>query len=39
VSRNGTYVNGQEIESRALKEGDLIEIGATKIVFSLNSPR
>jgi len=39
VSRNGTYVNGQEIESRALKEGDLVEIGATKIVFSLNAPR
>lgn len=39
VSRNGTYVNGQEIESRPLKEGDMIEIGATKIVFSLNSPR
>lgn len=36
VSRNGTYVNGQEVESRALKEGDLIEIGATKIVFSMS---
>lgn len=37
VSRNGTFVNGQEVESRALKEGDLIEIGATKIVFSMSS--
>lgn len=37
VSRNGTYVNGQEVESRALKEGDLIEIGATKIVFTMSS--
>ncbi len=35
VSRNGTYVNGQEVESRSLKEGDLIEIGATKILFSM----
>lgn len=39
VSRNGTYVNGQEIESRPLKEGDLIEIGGTKLAFSLNAPR
>jgi uncharacterized protein YbaR (Trm112 family) len=34
VSRNGTYVNGQEVESRMLKDGDLIEIGATQIMFS-----
>ncbi|MBL7684501.1 MAG: FHA domain-containing protein [Deltaproteobacteria bacterium] len=39
VSRNGTYVNGQEIESRPLQEGDMVEIGSTKIIFSLNSPR
>ncbi len=37
VSRNGTYVNGQEIESRTLQNGDLIEIGATKIVFGLGN--
>ncbi len=37
VSRNGTYVNGQEVESRSLKEGDLIEIGATKIAFSMST--
>ncbi len=36
VSRNGTYVNGQEVESRPLKEGDLIEIGATKIMFTMS---
>ncbi len=35
VSRNGTYVNGQEVESKSLKEGDIIEIGATKLLFSL----
>jgi len=34
VSRNGTYVNGEEVESRTLKEGDLIEIGGTHIVFN-----
>lgn len=35
VSRNGTYVNGKEIESHTLQKGDVIEIGATKITFSL----
>ncbi len=39
VSRNGTYVNGQEVESRPLQEGDMIEIGATKILFTLHPPR
>lgn len=33
VSKNGTYVNGEEIESRLLRPGDAIEIGETKIVF------
>ena len=33
VSKNGTFVNGQEIESRLLKKGDTIELGETKIVF------
>ncbi|MDP2600298.1 MAG: FHA domain-containing protein [Deltaproteobacteria bacterium] len=33
VSKNGTFVNGQEIESRLLKKGDTIEFGETKIVF------
>lgn len=33
VSKNGTFVNGQEIESRVLKIGDVVEIGDTKIVF------
>jgi len=33
VSRNGTFVNGEEVESRALKKGDAIEIGETKIIF------
>lgn len=36
VSRNGTFVNGEEIESKPLQNGDLIEIGSTKIVFSLS---
>lgn len=39
VSRNGTYVNDQEVESKSLKEGDEIELGATKIVVSFKSPR
>lgn len=37
VSRNGTYVNGQEIESHTLQNGDVIEIGGTKILFDVES--
>ena len=33
VSRNGTFVNGEEVESKALKKGDAIEIGETKIIY------
>lgn len=33
VSKNGTFVNGQEIESRILKNGDTIELGETTIEF------
>ncbi len=33
VSKNGTFVNGQEVESRLLQKGDTIEVGETTIVF------
>ncbi|MBI4124331.1 MAG: FHA domain-containing protein [Deltaproteobacteria bacterium] len=33
VSKNGTYVNGKEVESCLLKKGDAIELGESKIVF------
>ena len=33
VSKNGTFVNGEEVESRLLKKGDTIELGETKVVF------
>lgn len=33
VSKNGTFVNGAEVESKILKKGDLITIGGTKIRF------
>jgi len=33
VSKNGTFLNGQEIESKLLKQGDTIELGETTIVF------
>ena len=33
VSKNGTYVNGAEIESKTLKSGDLITICGSKIRF------
>lgn len=31
VSKNGTFVNGAEVESKILKKGDLVMIGATKL--------
>ena len=33
VSKNGTFVNGQEVESYLLKAGDVIEVGDTKLVY------
>jgi hypothetical protein len=31
VSKNGTFVNGVEVESKFLKEGDVITIGGSKL--------
>lgn len=33
VSKNGTFVNGEEVESRLLRKNDMIEVGETKINF------
>ena len=33
VSKNGTFVNGKEVESRLLQKGDTIEVGETSIVY------
>lgn len=33
VSKNGTFVNGEEVESHLLRKGDAIELGETKIVY------
>jgi uncharacterized protein YbaR (Trm112 family) len=33
VSKNGTFVNGAEVESQLLKKGDVVEMGETKIVY------
>lgn len=34
-SRNGVYINGAKIEDRApLADGDLIEIGASKVIYT-----
>jgi hypothetical protein len=33
VSKNGTYVNGREIESKLLSPGDTIEMGDTSIIY------
>jgi len=34
VSKNGTYVNGEEVESKTLQDGDLVEVGSSKLVFT-----
>jgi pSer/pThr/pTyr-binding forkhead associated (FHA) protein len=31
VSKNGTFVGGIEVESKLLKKGDIISLGATKL--------
>lgn len=33
VSKNGTFVNGDEVESRLLQKGDAIEVGETTMVY------
>lgn len=35
VSKNGTFVNGREVETYMLQPGDEISIGSTKIKFSI----
>jgi hypothetical protein len=37
-STNGTYVNGQRVKRRALKNGDRVTLGKTEFRFSVNSP-
>lgn len=37
-SRNGTYVNDERVEEELLREGDLIRIGATELVFESGTP-
>lgn len=34
VSKNGTFVNSKEVESQNLAEGDVVEVGSTKLRFS-----
>jgi chromosome segregation ATPase len=35
-STNGTYVNGQRINRRTLKDGDLVTLGKTEFRYSIN---
>jgi chromosome segregation ATPase len=35
-STNGTYVNGQRVNRRTLKDGDLVTLGKTEFRFSVN---
>lgn len=37
-SRNGTFVNGQRITERYLKDGDIVSGGRTKILVSVRDP-
>jgi len=37
-SRNGTLVNGENIKEELLREGDLIRIGSTQLVFESSRP-
>lgn len=34
-SKNGTYVNGNKVASHTLKDGDLISVGESQLVFKL----
>src|SRR5690606_30771270 len=34
-SRNGTYVNGQKISAKRLKDGDKVRVGKTEFVVDL----
>lgn len=36
-SANGTYVNGERVKAGALKEGSVIEIGASRFLFKLHN--
>lgn len=36
ISRNGTFVNGREVEATLLKNGDEVMLGATRIRITLN---
>ncbi len=38
-SRNGTTVNGQQINSRRLRSGDMIEIGSFQLKFACGSAK
>src|SRR6267142_5066024 len=37
-SANGTYLNSERVNAGSLKEGSLIEIGASRFLFTLRDP-
>ena len=37
-SQNGTWVNGKRVKRRKLREGDILAIGKTKLLFSESDP-
>ena len=38
-STNGTYVNGERVSRRTLKDGDLLSLGTMEFHFRHNKPR
>jgi len=37
-SANGTYLNGERVNTASLKEGCLIQIGTSQFLFKLRDP-
>ena len=38
-SANGTFVNGKRVQSKQLSNGDVIQIGSTRIIFGMDVER
>src|SRR6476659_7271074 len=38
-SRNGSFVNGERVKEELLREGDVIRVGATQLIFESVKPK
>ncbi|MBM4047830.1 MAG: FHA domain-containing protein, partial [Planctomycetes bacterium] len=36
-SANGTFVNGEKVQSKQLGTGDVVTVGSTKLIFGIES--